>query len=311
MDNVQLLLGLVEQAIGKGKRTSGNNYAFYCPICNHRKPKLELDFDSEYYHCWTCQPATKGRSIVSLFKKLKISHDLIKEVKRYSKFKASENTKENTEEKVEIKLPPEYKALAEYQSSIIAKHALNYLEQRGVTKDDIFKYRIGFCESGRYRNSIVIPSYDKLGALNYFITRTFDKEATRKYNNPKVDKRSIVGFENYINWNVPVVLCEGVFDAIAIRRNAIPLLGKSITEALMLRLVQPEVKTVYVALDQDAQKDAFAYAQKLVDLGKDVYLLELEGKDPSEMGFEAFTNLVHTAKKISLFEMMKKRISLV
>ena len=311
MDNTQLLLGFVEQAIGKGKRTSGNNFAFYCPICNHRKPKLELDFDSEYYHCWTCSPATKGRGIASMLKRLKASTDLIKEVRKYSKFKESKKTNENGEQTVELKLPPEYKALSEYQSSIIAKHALNYLEHRGVTKEDIFKYKIGYCENGRYRNSIVIPSYNKDGVLNYFITRTFEKEATRKYNNPRVDKKSIIGFENYINWKVPVILCEGAFDAIAIKRNAIPLLGKSITEGLMLQLVQPEVKTVYIALDKDAQKDAFGYAQKLVDMGKDVYLLELEGKDPSEMGFESFTNFLHTAKKLDLMDIMKRRVSLL
>jgi DNA primase len=300
MTNADLLLGLVEQAIGKGKRTSGNNYAFYCPICNHRKPKLELDFDTEYYHCWTCQPATKGRSIVSLMKRLKISNDIIKEVKRYSKYKESRNDKENKEETLQLKLPPEYKSLSEQQSSIIAKHALNYLEQRGITKDDIFKYRLGYCESGRYRNSIVIPSYDKLGNLNYFVTRTFEKDATRKYSNPKVDKRGIVGFENYINWNVPVILCEGVFDAIALRRNAIPLLGKSITEGLMKELVRPEVKTVYICLDQDALKDALSYAEKLLNLGKEVYLVELGGKDPSEIGFKEVTKLLHTAKELTV-----------
>jgi hypothetical protein len=40
--------------------------------------------------------------------------------------------------------------------------------------------------------------------------------------------RDIIGFELFINWNVPIILCEGVFDAIAIKRNAIPLLGKTI-----------------------------------------------------------------------------------
>jgi len=311
MDNVSLLLGIVEQAIGKGKRTSGNNYAFYCPICNHRKPKLELDFDTEFYHCWTCQPATKGRSIVSLFKRLKISNDLIKEVKRYSKYKESRNDKENKEETLQLKLPPEYKSLSDYQSSIIAKHALSYLESRCISQEDIIKYRIGYCESGIYRNCVIIPSYDKLGNLNYFVARTFQKDATRKYFNPKVDKKNIVGFENYINWNIPVILCEGVFDAIAIKRNAIPLLGKSITEGLMKELVKSEVNTIYLCLDRDAQKDALVYAEKLLNLGKEVYLLELEEKDPSELGFESFIKLLHTAKKLDLFDILKKRISLI
>ena len=311
MDNVSLLLGFVEQALGKGKRTSGNNFAFYCPVCNHRKPKLELDFDSEYFHCWTCQPVTKGRGMVSLFKKLRLPNDILKDVKRYSKFKSNDRSQENTEKLPDIKLPPEYKPLYEAGLGINAMHAIAYLEGRGVTKEDILKYKIGYCENGRYFNSVIIPSYNKDGGINYFVSRTIDKDSDRKYNAPRCDKKSIVGFENYINWNVPVILCEGVFDAIAIKRNAVPLFGKSITEGLMLQLVQPEVKTVYIALDNDAVKDALHYSEKLINMGKDVYLVELEGKDPSDLGFEEFTKLLHKAKKLSVLEMMKKRIALI
>lgn len=311
INNVDLLLGFVEQALGKGKRTSGNNFAFYCPVCNHRKPKLELDFDTEYFHCWTCQPTTKGRGMVSLFKKLHLPNDILKEVKRYSKFKSSGKSEENTEKPADVKLPPEYTPLWESGLGIMAMHAIAYLESRGVTKEDIIKYKIGYCENGRYFNSIIVPSFNAEGGINYFIARNMDKEAVRKYNAPRCDKKVIVGFENYINWNVPVILCEGAFDAIAIKRNAVPLFGKSITEGLMLRLVQPEVKTVYIALDNDAVKDALFYSEKLINMGKDVYLVELEGKDPSDLGFVEFTKLLHKAKKLSVLEMMKKRIALI
>ncbi len=78
----------------------------------------------------------------------------------------------------------------------------------------------------------------------------------RAYDAPSVNKSEIIGFEYYINWNVPVVLCEGVFDAMAIKRNAIPLFGKTISRRLMKKLVESEVKTVYIALDKDAVKQA-------------------------------------------------------
>lgn len=311
MSNDQLLLGIVEQAIGKGKRTSGNNFAFYCPLCSHRKPKLELDFDTEFFHCWTCQPTLKGRSIVSLFKKLKISHDLIKEIKRYSKFKDVRTDKDTTQETPVLTLPKEYKPLSQSNTSIGSKHALSYLESRGITQEDILKYNIGYCDSGRYRNSIIVPTYDKNGVLTYFIARTFEKDAPRKYNAPKVNKREIVGFENFINWNVPVILCEGVFDAIAIKRNAIPLFGKSITEGLMKELVKTEVKSIYIALDKDALKDALHFSETLINLGKEVYLVELEDKDPSDIGFKGFLDLVHNAKQLTLFDLAKKRLSIL
>jgi DNA primase len=120
----------------------------------------------------------------------------------------------------------------------------------------------------------------------------------------------MIGLEYFINWNVPVILCEGIFDAIAIKRNAVPLLGKTIPRALMMKLIDPQVKTVYVSLDKDALKDALKYAEELLNLGKDVYLIDLQDKDPSDMGFEKFTTLVHDAEQLSLGELIYKKLEL-
>ena len=78
----------------------------------------------------------------------------------------------------------------------------------------------------------------------------------------------------------------------------------------MLKLVQNNVKTVYVSLDRDALKDALKYAEELLNLGKDVYLVDLKDKDPSEMGFEKFTKLVHEAEQLSLGELIYKKLEL-
>ena len=78
----------------------------------------------------------------------------------------------------------------------------------------------------------------------------------------------------------------------------------------MLRLVQSDVKTVYLALDNDALKESIEYAQKLINLGKDVYLIELEGKDPSDIGFEEVTKYLHTAKQLTFGDLLKKKMQL-
>ncbi len=307
MDNVNLLLGVVETVLGKGKRTSGNNFAFYCPVCNHRKPKLEINLSSEDYNCWTCQPATKGKSLYSLFKKLNVSNDKLKELSLYSKFKTKGETQSN-EVIPDVKLPDEFKPLTGAISSIVGRHAKRYASSRGITEDELYKYNIGYCERGRYANSIIIPSYDNYGKINYFVSRSFAEDVFRKYDAPRCNKNEIVGFEYLINWKVPVILCEGVFDAIAVRRNAIPLFGKTISKALMMKLVQADVKTVYVALDNDAMKDAFRHCETLLNLGKDVYLVELEDKDPSDLGFEKFTRLLHQAEPLSLSKLLMRKL---
>ena len=69
------LLSLVEKVLGKGKKTSGNDYAFFSPFKSHYKPKLEIDFSINnngvnLWHCWISNQ--KGRSIITLFKKIKV-----------------------------------------------------------------------------------------------------------------------------------------------------------------------------------------------------------------------------------------------
>jgi hypothetical protein len=84
---------------------------------------------------------------------------------------------------------------------------------------------------------------------------------------------------------MPLVLCEGVFDAIAIRRNAVPLLGKFVPRKLLKVMIKNQVKEVYVALDDDAVVDAREIERILTNNGMSVKLVNLDKKDPSELGF--------------------------
>jgi DNA primase len=305
------LLNTVNSVLGNGKKTSNNNYAYKCPFCNHIKPKLEINLSPNSkgetpWHCWVCN--AKGKTLLGLFKKIKVLPDKITELKSILKF-----TDKKDEEIIttKVSLPKEYKPLTNLsRTDITAKHALMYLKKRGITKADILKYNIGYCEEGKYANRIIIPSYDENGNLNYFVARDINPDSKRKYDTPKCNKNEIIGLEYFINWNVPVILCEGIFDAIAIKRNAIPLLGKTIPRALMMKLIDSQVKTVYVSLDRDALKDALGYAQELINLGKDVYLIDLQDKDPSEMGFEKFTKIVHEAEQLTLAGLLYKKLEL-
>ena len=306
-----ILVGLLDSVLGKGSPTARGNYAYKCPFCTHHKKKLEINMvpnakGENPWHCWVCN--AKGKTLVGLFKKLKAAPDKIAELKSILGFTTKE---EVVSDKTKVELPKEYKPLVNLaRTDIMAKHALMYLKKRGINKADILKYNIGYCENGRYGGRIIVPSYDANGELNYFIARDINPDSKKKYDAPKCNKNEIIGLEYFINWNVPVILCEGIFDAIAIKRNAVPLLGKTIPKALMMKLVQSNVKTVYVSLDRDALKDALKYAEELLNLGKDVYLVDLKDKDPSEMGFEKFTKLVHEAEQLSLGELIYKKLEL-
>jgi hypothetical protein len=106
-------------------------------------------------------------------------------------------------------------------------------------------------------------------------------------------------------------LCEGPFDALAIKRNAIPLLGKHLQDNLMKKIVTSTVKQIYIALDKDAMKDALRFAELLLNEGKEVYLVDLDEKDPSEMGFDNFTNLIQNTYPLTTYDLMAKKIELI
>jgi hypothetical protein len=259
------------------------------------------------YNCWTCHPATKGKTPVSLFKKLGVEKERMIEMKGYFK---GDRTKIEDTETTRVFLPKEFISMTENDKSLEYRRATVYLKNRGINESDVRKYNIGYCKEGRYRNRVIVPSYDKNGQVNYFIARSFEKEPYQKYDAPSVNKTEIIGLEYHINWTVPVILCEGIFDAIAIKRNAVPLFGKSITKALMLKLVESQVKTVYLALDKDALKEALTYSEQLINLGKEVYLIELDGKDPSDLGFTSMTELLQKAKPLTFGELMLRRMKM-
>ncbi len=190
------------------------------------------------------------------------------------------------------------------------RQALAYLKRRKVTKADILRYNIGYCEGGVYDKMIIIPSYSHEGTLNYFVARNFNEHSPVKYKNPPMSK-DIVPFELFINWSSPLILCEGMFDALAIKRNAIPLLGKHIQKELMKKIVTSQVQKIYIALDKDAQKDAVKFCEYLMDEGKEVYLVDLEEKDPSEMGFNSITNLIQTTLPLNQYDLMAKKLQFV
>jgi DNA primase len=303
----ELLINLVNKVLGVGKRTARGNQSYHCPFCNHHKPKLEVNFTENPqgknpWACWAC--GQKGTTIKSLFKNIQVSPEYIDELKKLVRY-GSEVEYVKIDNIVE--LPKEYKT---FDDSIMSRHALSYLKKRNITQRDILKYNIGYCEYGPYSKMVVISSYDSNGKLNYFTARSFEKEPYIKYRNPEVS-RDIIPFELFINWDLPIILCEGPFDAMAIKRNAIPLFGKNIQQSLMKRLISSKVQKIYIALDNDALKKAIEFCEILMNEGKEVYLVELKGKDPSELGFENFTKLIQHINPLTNYKLMEQKLQLI
>lgn len=305
------LLSLLESVLGKAKKTSGDNYAFYSPFVEHYKPKLEINISlnssgDNPWHCWVSDE--KGKSIRSLFRKIKVSKEVWEEHNSIFSRKYRYTTHQATHQATHqvVQLPKEYIPLWKPSNSIIRKHAMKYLEGRGITPSEIVKYEIGYCEEGIYKHKIIVPSYDSDGKLNYFVGRSF-YETNHKHKNPDVSK-DVVGFEMMVNWDLPIVICEGVFDAMAIRMNTIPLFGKSPQSKLQTEIIRRGVEKVYIVLDSDAFKNALRFAETLMNGGITVYVVELGDSDPSEMGFDEINKKIKNTEALTLRKLMEYKL---
>ena len=303
------LLGSLENVLGKSFRKSRDNYAFHCPFCNHRKPKLEINMNTDaegrnYWECWVCQ--TRGQTVYSLAKQLKLPSSQANEILKYVK---NSRVVHQTDEK-QVELPKEFQALSTAsETSVIANKVKNYLYGRGLTANDFLKYHIGYTSSGEFGGRIIIPSFDGQNHLNYFVGRTYER-AYNKYKNPETSK-DIIFFENLINWNKPIIICEGVFDAIAVGENSIPIFGKFLPKSLRAKIRQNKVKRVNIVLDSDAKSESIKLCEYLQSENIDVRIIEMQDdEDPSTLGHKKITELISKSKPVDFAKLLEMKFGL-
>lgn len=287
--NKLVVISILDSVLGVGSSLKGNEQSHHCPFCHHHKKKLQINLDTQQWHCWVCD--SKGRSIQSLLRKLNVDRrDLDKLYKIYGD-EPEVSTKE--EYIVKLQLPKEFKQLYYKPKSInpIYNQAIAYIKRRGITDAEIVKYNIGYCEDGMYGGRVIIPSYDENGELNYFVARSFYEDEKMKYKNPPVN-RDVIVFENMINWKEPITLVEGVFDAFSVKRNVIPLLGKFLLSKLKNKIFEMGVKEVTIILDSDAIEDSTKHSDYLIKNGIKVKNIIPKDKDAGEMGFQKVSELI-------------------
>jgi DNA primase len=304
--NQNKIVNLLNRALGSTgtKLKKENEYMYWSPFITHHKQKLQINIRNQNWHCWVSN--TGGRTLFQLFKKINASHQHFDELKELvgdsPRYKKTTDTKNEV-----VQLPTEFKPLWNGGDSIVKRHALSYLYKRNIDDSDILKYNIGYCDEGLYSNRIIIPSYDSEGTLNFFVGRDFYSSKMKYRNSPTT--KDIIGFDLFINWDEPIILCEGVFDAMAFKRNAIPLFGKTVMKTLQKKIIESRVKIIYLALDNDAIVDATKISEYFINNGIKVKMMKFEEKDPSETGFESLLYLINRTKQTKFSDLMRLKLN--
>ena len=286
---------------------TGINVAVRCPSCSDdQKKKLSINIDTWQAHCWVC--GLKGKTLLPILKR----HCDISDYRDFQhKFlQLSAEVKEPIVDDLKVLLPDGFILLADHicDKDPDIRACFSYLRSRGVRERDLWYYKMGTSRTGRYRRSIIIPSFDVEGQLNYFVTRKIDEDKRFKYINAKADKKKIVFNEINIDWSCELTIVEGPFDLIKSNDNSTCLLGSNLTsEMFLFKMITSHKTPVLLALDSDMRKKSFAIADILMSYDCDVRILELgKREDVGEMSREEFEHARRDAvmwdRQISLLE---------
>lgn len=280
----------LRESLGPEQIRKGDEYVFFCPRCKHRKPKLSVNVETDAFHCWVDN--FKGLNLAPLLKG-EIKAEYVTELKGTGADRRPPEKKYD-----EVRLPTEFRTLTKEWRGPYYQAAVNYLSSRGVGPKEILRWKLGYCEDGEYRYRIIVPSFDEYGHLNFFVGRYFyDNTDVVKYKSGNFCK-DIVWNDYQVDWDRPVTLVEGPFDAMKVADNVVALQGTILHDKLLTRIVASGVP-VTVALDSDARDKQYQIIHELLSYGVDCNYTMLYGrKDLGEMTTDEAQRCIRNATPV-------------
>ena len=278
----------------------GEEHLYHCPYCGHHKKKMSINFSNGYWKCWVCD--TRGKNIYRIVRKFgnyqqRQKYRELQGLVDLTDFEEMFKEYNNIEEKQILEMPEGFVSLCNKDLPMDSTDAFRYLSSRGIGRREILKWKIGYCKEGRYAGRIIVPSFDVEGDLNYFIARSYVGHGRRYLNPPS--SRDIVFNELNIDWDEPIILVEGVFDAIAAGNNAIPILGSTLREqSRLFHAIAIHDTPVYMALDSDAEKKAEWIIKSMLRYDLEVHKVPIDEEDVGEMDKQEFKDRMSEARKI-------------
>lgn len=301
----------------------GVNASIWCPFCKHKnkhKHKLVIHLEKNLFHCWIC--GKKGSDISYVISKL--SSSKTQKAKNIFKRKAKTNDlfsfdfeEENLEEIELVEPPSGFKLLANAYDKIDPdiRDTFRYAIKRGANKHKFWYLKLGYSLDPEFRRSLIIPSLDHNGDINFYTSRKIDESSNSsfKYKNANVKKKNIIFNELNINWKLPLTIVEGPLDLLKTNDNATCILGSSLTSDMKLFRKIVENKTeVNLALDSDVYYKALNIAEELYSYDINVNILDTRSADDvGDMTHDQFSYALQSAKKYNKEDKLLSKIAMI
>lgn len=289
------------------RRSEPNERYYFCPKCQWKNPRLSVDYGKNVFHCWYCNWG--GKSLTNILYELNANKEDINELKDIFGEKIKDKKHESSISDIKSRLKnitskdsfkkysfyqktndtiivPDSKTkdLREFKSisknkNLFSGLAKKYLKTRGIQRYEIDYYNIHYNS-----DSILFPNYDVNGELNYWVRRTVEGKFYEIPDKSEIRKSDIIFFDRLIDYSKPVNLVEGIFDAINLGFNTIPMLGTFVNKQIIEKLVEHDTPYVIIFLDSDAYETAEKVANYLKTYGIKSYVVVNYGySDPAEV----------------------------
>lgn len=267
---------IIAAALGDAQKSTGGWYRTNCPVCVMRTGKDDKRWsmgfhpDTGRYKCFRCQT---GGVLTDDFSDM-----------------ADANPEDEEDEEIFTLPPPDgFMLLGEEPGTTADKteEARWYLEDRNVPLATWRACGIGVTYTDKkFRNRIIVPIKDDDTWYGY-IGRIWDEESNNplRYRYPAGMKRGGLLWNHhalFADTDTPILICEGIFDALPHFPNAISCLGKPSYN--QMPALNGTSRPLVFALDGDAWQEAEAFAMKARFDGKTAAHIRFPPKtDPGDL----------------------------
>ncbi len=304
---ISSLEDLIRSKIPLGKLSGNGFYAVRCPCCNDYKERggWRIETTDILYNCFNC-----GTSAGYSIDDTKISGRLKKVLFDFgftesdlNQIQATNFFNKGTPESIslaslkkvnlftpEIELPPNSRLLS-YED----EKEMLYLINRHI--DTTYPFYIS--NDSKFKDRIIIPFY-KNSKLIYWQARTI-LDIQPRYLNSSTPKEAILfnHDELFKNYNRPLFVTEGVFDALLV--NGLALIGSKLNEAKLEILAKSRRELIFI-IDKD--KNGLQVAKKVLE-----YQLGSITFSPGDKT-DVNTSILKYGKLWTIYEMLKNKTSI-